>query len=320
MNKTVHILGIPMDLGAGRRGVDMGPSAIRLAKLHEEVESLGYELLDHGNVEVPIPQSVRAQHFAKYEQVSASGATSPVKNAHYADSIITICQQAYSKLKDLPEDAFPVILGGDHAISIGSVAGVAHNPHHQARGEGRTGVLWVDAHSDLNTPAISPSGNVHGMPLATLLDLEKTALSNVWGGGAILRPEDIVYIGLRSVDAEEKRLIREHNIKAYDTNAIDFKGLNKVIDESLEYLAHVDNLHVSFDADVLDPSIAPGVGTPVNGGLTFREAHYLMERLAASGRVTSVDLVEVNPILDNTNSTGKIMVDLLLSLLGRTVL
>lgn len=318
MNKTVHILGIPMDLGAGQRGVDMGPSALRLAKLHEEIEALGYKMCDHGNIKVPIPQSARAQHFAKYEQVSASGVTSPIKNAHYADAIITICQETYNKLKALPENAFPVILGGDHAIALGSVAGMAHNPHRQA--QGRTGVLWIDAHADLNTPETSPSGNVHGMPLATLLGMEKAGLANVWGGGAIIRPEDVVYIGLRSVDQEEKRMIREYNIRAYDISAIDLKGIDGVIKESLAHLKDVDNLHVSFDADALDPSIAPGVGTPVNGGLTFREAHYIMESLATSKRVTSVDLVEVNPVLGSHNQTGKIMVDLLLSLLGRTVL
>lgn len=318
MNKDVYILGIPMDLGAGRRGVDMGPSALRLAELHEGIENLGYTLSDYGNVEVPIPQSVRAQNFLKDEQVSAAGTASKVENAHYADAIVTICQKAYQRLKALPENGLPIVLGGDHAVSMGSVAGMVHNEHRQA--QGRTGVIWVDAHSDLNTPKTSPSGNVHGMPLATLLGFEESGLQNIWGGGAVIQPEDVVYIGLRSVDADERALIHKHNIRAYSMLEIDAKGIKQIVEESLQHLSHVANIHVSFDADALDPRIAPGVGTPVEGGLSYREAHLLMEMLSDSGRITSIDLVEVNPILDEHNRTGKIMVDLLLSLLGQRIL
>ncbi len=296
--KKLSIFGIPMDLGAGRRGVDMGPSALRLAQLANSLETLGYDVTDHGNIAVPVAEAVD-------DAVSD-------ENLHYKAAIALACQATYDKLSTLDDNTIPIILGGDHSISMGSVAGVSQR--------GRTGVIWVDAHSDVNTPDTSPSGNIHGMPLAHLLGYGNPELRNIWGGGAAVKAEDIVFIGLRSVDKGERQFIHDHNISAYTMADIDQHGIARVAAETLEQLEHLDYIHVSFDADSLDPMIAPGVGTPVPGGLSYREAHLLMELFAASEKVTSVDLVEVNPILDTKNATAEIMVEMCSSLLGKSIL
>ena len=290
----INILGIPMDLGAGRRGVDMGPSAIRLASLEASLKRLGYSVQDLGNIDVPVAEALQNKN-----------------GLHYADPILETCTAVYRALREVSGEAFPIALGGDHSVSMGTVAGVAQH--------GRTGVIWIDAHADLNTPATSPSGNVHGMPLAHLLGYGDERFLELWGGGAVLRPEDLVFIGLRSLDPAERDLIREHGIKAYTMKEIDGRGIAEVAAEALAHLK-TERLHISFDADVLDPTLAPGVGTPVPGGLTYREAHLLMELLADAERVTSLDLVEVNPILDVKNETGRIMVEMASSLLGQAIL
>lgn len=290
----ISILGIPLDLGAGRRGVDMGPSALRLAGLAGSLERLGHSVSDRGNVAMPVAEALESRDGLPYAEVIAES-----------------CRQAFLKLKDLPPEQFPIALGGDHSVSLGSVSGVAQ--------AGRTGVLWIDAHADLNTPASSPSGNVHGMPLSHLLGAGDPRLLNIWGGGAVLEPRDLVFIGLRSLDPFERAFIREHGVRAYTMKEIDRRGLAVVAEEALEYLG-APRLHVSFDADALDPALAPGVGTPVPGGLSYREAHLLMELLADSGKVSSLDLVEVNPVLDVRNSTGRIMVEMASSLLGKAIL
>ena len=284
-----------MDLGAGRRGVDMGPSALRLARLAPTLSALGHRVTDLGNVEVPVPEAV------------------PNPNGlHFADAIAATCSATYERLRGLEDDTFVVALGGDHSVSMGTVPGAAAGR--------RTGVVWVDAHADLNTPGTSPSGNIHGMPLAHLLGRGDPRLTGVWGGGAALAPEDLVFVGLRSLDEGEKALIHDENIAAYTMKEIDQRGIARVAAEVLERLAHVDRLHVSFDADALDPDLAPGVGTPVPGGLSYREAHLLMELLADSGRPTSLDLVEVNPILDSQNRSAAILVEMAASLLGKKIL
>ena len=292
---NIHILGVPMDLGAGRRGVDMGPSALRLAKLAPVLKGLGHTLADLGNVNSPVAESVPSTDALPY-----------------ADVIADTCRETYITLKALPGGGFPIVLGGDHSISMGTVAGVS--------GERSTGVLWLDAHSDVNTPNTSPSGNIHGMPLAHLLGAGDERLLSVWGGGAVVRPEDVVFIGLRSVDDDERTFIRDHGIKALTMKDIDTRGVADVAEEALAHLSHVEQVHLSFDADALDPSVAPGVGTPVPGGLSYREAHLLMELLADAKVVTSLDLVEVNPILDVQNKTAKVMVEMTASLLGKGIL
>ncbi len=284
-----------MDLGAGRRGVDMGPSALRLAKIAQTLESLGHKVTDLGNVEVPIFEASKDK-----------------QKLPYAEIIAKTCKNAYEILKNLDDDSFPLVLGGDHSIAMGSVAGVARRK--------RTGLLWIDAHSDVNTPQTSPSGNIHGMPLSHLLGFGDKRLLDIWGGDAVINPKDVVFIGLRSVDRPERQFIKDNNLKVYTMKEIDTRGMAEVAEEAINYLSNLDALHVSFDADGLDPSIAPGVGTPVRGGLNYREAHLLMELLADAQIVTSLDIVEVNPILDIKNKTAELMVEMLASLLGKEIL
>jgi arginase len=292
---TIKVIGVPMDLGAGRRGVDMGPSALRLAGLAHALRALGHTVDDLGNIEVPVPESL-------------DGAVLP----RYLEAIADTCRRTAERIRSLGDDDVPLVLGGDHSVSMGSIAG-AHRPE-------RTGVLWIDAHGDLNTPATSPSGNVHGMPLAHLFGWGDARLRAIWGGGALIGARDVVLLGVRSLDEGERRIVHEHAVNVWTMSDVDRRGIGLVAEEALASLAHVDRLHVSFDADVLDPSIAPGVGTPVSGGLTYREAHLLMEILAQDGRVRSVDLVEVNPILDDSNRSARVMVEMTASLFGRRVL
>jgi len=296
--RRVRVVGVPIDLGAGRRGVDMGPSAIRLARLAPVLRELGHEVVDLGNVEAPVAEA--HEHL-----LTPAG-------PHHADVIAAACAATHARLSGLPADDFVVALGGDHSISMGTVAALGSR---QA-----TGLLWVDAHADANTPATSPSGNVHGMSVAHLLGLGDARFLDVWGGGAMLRPEHVVYLGLRSVDPGERALIRDLGITAYTMKDVDNHGVAYLAAAALEQLGGLGRLHVSFDADSLDPAIAPGVGTPVPGGLTYREAHLLMELLADSGAVTSLDLVEVNPTLDRANETAAIMVEMAASLLGKRIL
>ncbi|GAB5601941.1 arginase [Thermus sp. FJN-A] len=287
--ERVVVVGVPMDLGAGRRGVDMGPSALRYARLLEELEALGLEVEDLGDVRVPLAETLRK------------------RKGPYTEEIRQAALELRDRLRGLPEGVFPIVLGGDHSLSMGSASGVAR---------GRVGVIWVDAHADFNTPETSPSGNIHGMPLAVLCGLGHPRLTEAF---AAVDPKDVVLVGVRSLDPGERRLLREAGVSVYTMHEVDRLGVARIAEEALEKLSGLP-LHVSLDADVLDPTLAPGVGTPVPGGLTYREAHLLMEILAQSGRVRSLDLVEVNPILDEKNRTAEMMVGLALSLLGKRIL
>ncbi len=287
--ERVAVVGVPMDLGAGRRGVDMGPSALRYARLLEELEALGLAVEDLGNVRVPLAETLRG------------------RRGSYLAEIRQAALELKEKLMALPEEVFPIVLGGDHSLAMGSVSGVAR---------GRIGVIWVDAHADFNTPETSPSGNIHGMPLAVLSGLGDSRLTEVFRA---VDPKDLVLIGVRSVDPGEARLLKELGVRVYTMHEVDRLGIARIAEEALDHLSGL-SLHVSLDADVLDPTLAPGVGTPVPGGLTYREAHLFMEILALSGRVKSLDLVEVNPILDERNRTAEMMVGLALSLLGKRIL
>lgn len=287
----------------------MGPSALRVAQLSKALRQLGHEVTDLGNVETQVAEA------ASLDYSGPSAAHEPGK-MHYPEAIYAACKAAYDTLSQLPEGSFAVALGGDHSISMGTVAGVAH-----AAGPGTpTGVVWVDAHADLNTPSSSPSGNVHGMPMAHLLGLGSPFFHSMWGGGVVIQPQDVVYIALRSVDPGERALIHDLGIRYFSMKEIDELGVANVAAETIERLAGLRRVHVSFDADALDPSIAPGVGTPIKGGLTLREAFLLMELFAESGMVTSLDLVEVNPMLDRGNQTAETMVDMAASLLGKRIL
>jgi arginase len=298
--RRIKIVGIPMDLGQNRRGVDMGPSSIRYARLQSALEELGHNVSDLGNIGVPIPEVVEPEDGQR-------------RDMPHLETIREVCKKAAAIARDITADGvFPVFLGGDHSVSIGTVSGVAT--------VGRTGVLWVDAHADFNTPETSPSGNVDGMPLAALCGLGHPDLVRVGGGGASVRPEDVVLVGLRRVDPEERRLLAEAGVRAYTMKEFDTHGIARIVDRVLDDLSHLGRIHLSFDLDVVDPGIAPGVGTPVRGGLTYREAHLLMELLGEAAAITSLDVVEVNPILDEKNKTAKLAVELVASLLGRRIL
>ena len=293
----IGILGVPMDLGAGRRGVDMGPSAIRYGRLHEALATLGHQVKDYGDVDVPVAESLRPD--------------SDQNGMSYLEIIRQACQETLEQIRAMPEGTFPLVLGGDHSIAMGSATGAANQE--------RMGVLWVDAHGDFNTPLTSPSGNIHGMPLAVLCGVGDERLVNLGWDGAKVRPEDVVLIGIRSLDQGEIRLMRERGLSVYTMKDIDRRGIPSIAEEVVHKLKPLSRVHLSLDADVLDPEVAPGVGTPVQGGLTYREAHLLMELFSDSSIVTSLDLVEVNPILDIANRTARTMVELATSLLGKRI-
>ncbi|MEJ7813702.1 MAG: arginase [Rubrobacter sp.] len=295
----VGIFGVPMDLGQDRRGVDMGPSAIRYARLEASLEDLGHRVTDLGNAGVPIPETVVAETEVK----------------HLA-AVRGVCEEVSDQAAAIvSEGMFPIFLGGDHAIAIGTVSGVARS----ASGA-RTGVIWVDAHADFNTPETSPSGNIHGMPLAAITGRGHPDLVGIGGPEANVRTEDVIIIGLRSVDVEEKNLLREAGVRVYTMKDIDAYGAARVVRSAIKGLSHVDRVHLSLDLDAVDPEIAPGVGTPVRGGLTYREAHLLMELVNEAGIISSLDVVEVNPILDIKNGTATLAVELVESLMGRRII
>src|SRR5215210_6284119 len=297
--RPVGIFGVPMDLGQDRRGVDMGPSAIRYARIEACLEHLGHKVSDLGNAVVPIPETVAAGEEVKH--------LAPVKS---------VCEDVSERAATIvSEGMFPIFLGGDHAITIGTVSGVA-----RSKPGVRTGVIWVDAHADFNTPATSPSGNIHGMPLATLTGRGHPDLVGIGGPGASVRTEDVVIIGLRSVDVEERRMLREAGVRVYTMKEIDAYGVASIVRRALRDLSHLDRIHLSFDLDVVDPDVAPGVGTPVRGGLTYREAHLVMELVNEAEIVTSLDIVEINPILDYSNETAELAVELAASLMGRSII
>ncbi len=287
-----------MDLGQDRRGVDMGPSAIRYARFQDSLEELGHAVEDFGNATVPIPEVADGS-----EEVRHIGA------------VQSVCSEVAERAAGIfSARMFPVFFGGDHSISIGTVSGVA------GASPERTGVIWLDAHADFNTPETSLSGNVHGMPLAVLAGFGHRDLVQIGGEEPSVRPEDIVLVGLRSVDPREQRLLRESGAHAYTMKDIDVYGVANVVREALANLSHLDRVHLSFDLDAVDPDVAPGVGTPVRGGLTYREAHLVMELVNESALVTSLDVVEVNPILDSKNGTAELAVELVASLMGRRII
>jgi arginase len=301
--RPVHIIGVPLDLGGGRRGVDMGPSAFRIAGLGERLVRLGCPITDHGDLPVPIPET---RHEGDTQK-------------RYIDDIATVCTALYETAKhSLETGALPLVLGGDHSVAAGSVAATSAWAHSR---DGRPGLIWIDAHGDMNTPLSSTSGNVHGMPLAALLGPEPSELSMIGGISPKVDPGQTVLIGVRNLDEKEKERVRASRIHVFTMKDIDRSGIAAVIEQAIE-LAGRDTIgvHVSFDLDVCDPAIAPGVGTPVKGGLDYREAHMVMEVLADSGRLLALDMVEVNPTLDVRNSTAELGTELILSALGMKIL
>jgi len=301
----IRILGIPMDLGQQRRGVDMGPSALRYAGLFERLRREGHQVQDVGNVIVPgrDEQQVRA-----HEWIAAAGG-----GLRHLPEVVTACQAIYIEAqKCAGTDQVPLFLGGDHSVAIGTLAGMTCG--------GPIGLLWVDAHGDFNTPETSPSGNIHGMSVAALLGHGHPDLVNLGHPGPKLRPQDTVMIGIRDLDGEERAALANSGITVYTMRDVDELGMATVARRALARLSHIPRIHLSIDMDSIDPSVAPGVGTPVPGGLTFREAHLLMEILAESRKIAALDVVEINPILDEGNRTAELAVELVASVLGKRIL
>ena len=299
MTKKISILGVPMDLGQARRGVNMGPSAIRYADVIERLERLGYEVADHGDIEIGAAERLQ----------------DPETNMKNLKAVADANAILESKVDEIVKEGdFPLVFGGDHSIAIGTLAGVSK--HYS-----NLGVIWYDAHGDLNIADTSPSGNIHGMPLAASLGHGHPTLTEIGGYSPKVKHENIVIIGARDLDEGEKELIKDKGIKVYTMHEIDRLGMTKVMEERISYLKDkTDGVHLSLDLDALDPSDCPGVGTPVLGGISYRESHLAMEMLAESGMITSAEFVEVNPILDERNRTAMVAVALMGSLFGEKLL
>jgi len=296
MSRPVAVIGAGLDLGAGRRGVDMGPSAIRYAGLETRIRDLGREVTDLGDVRAPVPEATRVGD----------------ESARFLEPIMRACELVAREVATAAGDGrVPLVLGGDHSIAMGTLGGMA-----AARGPGA--VLWIDAHGDLNRPHTSPSGNVHGMPLAAALGVAGDAFAT--DAYPVPSVTGAVLLGIRSLDAGERDLIHEQGLRVYTMSELDDRGVQACVREALELLAGAAFVHVSLDLDAVDPMFAPGVGTPVRGGLSYREAHLALELVAESGRLDSLEVVEVNPILDRENETGRLAVELVASALGARTL
>jgi len=301
--KPVHIIGVPLDLGGGRRGVDMGPSAFRIAGLGDQIAALGRTVVDRGNVQAPLPE---LHHEADNRK-------------KYINEIAAVCAGLYDSCSEsLNQQAVPLVLGGDHSLAAGSVAASADWVRRTARQP--LGLIWIDAHGDMNTPSTSTTGNVHGMPLAALLGQEPLELASIGGIPSVL-PEHTVLVGIRNIDEQEKAQIRAAGIHTFTMKDIDRSGIAGIAEQAIAIASRgTGGIHVSFDLDVCDPTIAPGVGTPVKGGFDYREAHMIMELVADSQRLVALDLVEVNPTLDVRNTTAEFATELALSALGKNIL
>lgn len=303
MRKKIKIIGVPMDLGADRRGVDMGPSVVRIAGLSQKVQALGYDVEDAGNIPVKLAETLTLHN----------------RSAKYLAEIAEANELLAVKVAALLESDFlPIILGGDHSIAIGSVAGVSS--YYRAR-EARIGIVWIDAHLDSNTPETSLSGNIHGMPLAILLGHGPEELTHIAGFAPKIRYEDCAVVGVRDLDNGEREFARKVGLKVFTMRDIDELGMSRVMDEAIETASrHTAGFHATFDIDFVDPTYAPGVGTPVPGGGTYRESHLAMEKIYDSGRALSIELTEINAVLDSANRTGQLGVELILSALGKKIL
>ncbi|MBA4160092.1 MAG: arginase [Gemmatimonadetes bacterium] len=296
----IDIIGVPLDFGSGRRGVDMGPSAIRYAGLHSALEALGHTVTDQGSLAVPLSETCLEGN----------------PQLKYLEPITPVLQELMGRVaRSVDEGRFPLILGGDHSLALGSVAGAARRR--------RLGVIWLDAHGDFNTDETTPSGNIHGMPLAALCGIgarEFVTLGGSKPAGPTLSPHQVAVVGLRSMDEQEKRLLREAGVAVFSMDMIDRFGIAEVMSRAISVVTRgTDGIYLSLDLDVLDPMLAPGVGTPVRGGLTYREAHLAVELLAETNLLIGMDAVEVNPILDTVNITAALAVELALSACGKRI-
>jgi arginase len=302
-HQKVRIIGVPMDLGASRRGVDMGPSALRVAGLQTRLKQLGHQVEDIGNISVKQPEEM------SYGE----------KRAKYLDEIAETCKDLAEAIqKSLEEEYFPLVLGGDHSIAAGAAAGVASFFRKEKRD---IGYIWLDAHGDMNTPESSPSGNVHGMPLASIMGYGPPELTELMGFKPKAEPGNIVIVGARDLDAQERKIVKKSGIHVFTMRDIDERGMREVMSDALKYaMDDTGGIAVSLDMDFVDPSDAPGVGTPVRGGVTYREAHLAMEMIADSDSMASLEVVEINPVIDEHNRTALLGVELILSALGKKIL
>src|ERR1700758_5500783 len=301
--KKIRVIGVPLDFGQSRRGVDMGPAAARVGGLETRLEALGHVVEDAGNIAVAIAeQKKEGDPHAKYlKEITA-----------------TCTKHAELVIKTLEAGKVPIVLGGDHSVAAGTVAGVAE---HYRRQQQKIGLIWIDAHSDINTPESSPSGNVHGMPLAAIMGLGPPELSNIFNLSPKVNPENCVLVGVRDIDLIEKENIRQAGIEVFTMRDIDERGMRAVMEEALRMAGRgTAGYHISLDMDWIDPEDAPGVGTPVRGGATYREAHLAMEIIADHGRMLSFEIVEVNPVIDEHNRTADLAVELISSAFGKKIL
>jgi arginase len=303
MPEKIRIIGVPMDLGASRRGVDMGPSAVRVAGLNARLKQLGRQVEDVGNVPVPQPEE---QPYGE-------------KKARYLGEIAETCKTLSEFVqKALDEDSFPLVLGGDHSIAAGTVAGAAAHFHKKSK---RIGLIWLDAHGDMNTPETSPSGNVHGMPLAAIMGSGPPELAGLAGVTPMVEPRSVSLVGIRELDAKERRFVKESGVHVFTMRDIDERGMREVMAEALRFAGDdTAGIAVSLDMDFVDPADAPGVGTPVRGGVTYREAHLALEMIADTRSMISFELVEINPVIDLHNTTATLGVELIQSGLGKKIL
>jgi arginase len=301
--RNVRIIGVPLDLGASRRGTDVGPSALRIAGLGAALRRIGYEVALEEDIPAPAMETRRSED----------------KHARYKPQILDVCTRLAKRVKEVMDaDEFPLVLGGDHSIAMGTVAGSA--AHFREKDES-LGLIWFDAHGDMNVPGSSPSGNIHGMPLAHLLGKGDSELKNILGFSPKVKPENVALIGIRAIDAGERKIIRDSGIHAFTMREIDEHGMATVAKRALEIVSDgTAGFHVSFDVDGCDPTVIPGSGTLVPGGVSFREAHLLMEYVADSGGLQSLEIVELNPFLDERNISAKRALELILSAMGKSIL
>ena len=299
----VHVLGVPMDLGSGRRGVDMGPSAIRIAGLAERLRELGHEVVDEGDLVIK-----------NMEELKVGDA-----RARYLAEIARAARLEAGKVERImAKGHFPLVLGGDHSIAVGTVSGIAAFCRTRRK---KLGLLWIDAHGDIKTSETSPSGNIHGMPVASLLGEGPEELTGIGGPDPKVSPRNVALVGIRSLDDGEKVRLKRHGVQVHTMSDVDRSGIHRIMKKALARVTDgTDYVHVSFDLDAVDPTVAPGVGTPVKGGLDYREAHLIMELLHDSGVMTSLEMVEVNPILDDRNASGLFAVELVQSAFGKKIL
>lgn len=300
---TIEVIGVPMDLGANIRGSNMGPAAVRIAQLHKKIEVLGYKIKDEGDLKVPVRETIEKE-FAEEK---------------YLSHIVNICKQLAERTEQaINQDRIPLSIGGDHSLAIGSISGVAKSLH--AKNE-KLGLIWFDAHADLNTPQTSPSGNIHGMPLSVLLGEGHPQLCSIGYGGAKVRPENACLIGIRAIDYQERLVCKNIGVKYFTMRDIDMRGLPKVMEEAINHASkNTNGIHVSFDIDGIDPMYAPGVSTPVTGGLSYRESHLALEIIAETKKLISMDFVELNPMTDRDHKSAHLLVELIQSLLGKSII